>query len=84
MRESLKQMKDVKKSVNNNNNVWSNMCFETFAWFLSTDERNANLCGLFWLKGNFCDLFKHHAMKTWGKIDSSEKTQTTLFKTLIT
>ena len=43
MREGVKQMKDVKESVNKIiRHVWSNMCFETYAWLLRTDERNAN------------------------------------------
>ena len=43
------------------------------AWLLSMDEHNANLCGLFWLKGDFCEHYKYNTVKKWGKIDSSKK-----------
>ena len=62
---------------------WSNMCFETLAWLLSKDERNTNCCSLFWLKGDFCENFKHNKMKKWGKIDSCEESKQQLLKTLI-
>ena len=55
--------------------VWSNLCFETFPWLLSKDELNANWCGLFWLKDDLCDHFKHTAMK----IDSSKKPKQGLY-----
>ena len=54
------------------------MCFETFAWLLNTDKRNTN-CGLFWLKDDLCDHFKHNAMKTGGKIDSGKKPKTQFY-----
>ena len=44
-REGVKQMKDV-RNVSTIRDVWSNMCFETFAWLQSTDECNTNWCGL--------------------------------------
>ena len=44
-----------------------------------TDERNANWCGLFRLKGNLCDHFKHNAMTTLGKINCSEKPKQQLY-----
>ena len=55
------------------------MCFETFAWLLSTDERNAN-CSLFSSKGNYSDHFKHNMMKTREKSDSTKNPS---FKTFI-
>ena len=53
------------------------------ALLLSMDEHKANLCVLFWLRGDFCEHFKRNTMKKWGKIDSSKKTkqQYLLFKT---
>ena len=77
-RESVKQMKDGKKCVNNPPCL-NKLCFETFAWLQSTVERNANWCGLFWLKDDLCDHFIHNAMKAWGKIDSSENLEQQLY-----
>lgn len=58
---------------------WSNMCFKNVPGVLSMDEHNANLCGVFWLKGDFWEHFKDNTMKKWGKIDSNKKNQTTIY-----